>query len=325
MYENKSIVIIGFYYGSFPEWMEYWLRSCADNSTIDFLLITDIKLYDTPKNLKIINYKLSQVKKLFEKKLDIKISLQKPYKLCDFRPLYGVLLQEYIQEYDYWGHCDFDLIWGNIRKFVEQYKINEYDKFLPLGHLSLYRNTREVNNYYKLEGSNCGNFLRVIQSDDSFAFDEVGGIYAIYKYNKLPMFTKRIFAEIKMFHKRFRLKKCDRNYKHQVFYYENGSVFRAYEENGYIKTEEYIYIHFRRKLEVNNRKKWHDLKAFYITPDGFFEKRVGEIPNIQEIEKYNHNPGVCKELLETSIFCIKNITKIKTKVINTWITYRGNK
>lgn len=322
---NKRIVIIGFYYGKFPEWMEYWLRSCADNPTIDFFLITDIKIEDLPTNVKIIHLTIGQVKQLFEEKLKFNISLNKPYKLCDYRPLYGVLLHEYIKEYDYWGHCDFDLIWGDIRKFVDKYDFTHYDKFLSLGHLSLYRNTNKVNNYYKLDGSNCGDYRTVLMSEDNFAFDETGGIYAIYEHNHLPMFTKRIFAEIKMYHRRFRLKKCDRNYKHQVFYYEKGNVYRAYEENGIIKTEDYIYIHFRRKLLVNENKKWKDLSAFYISPNGFFEKQSGKIPDINEIEKFNHNPGLIKETLETIVFCLKNITKIKTKVENEIITHKGNK
>lgn len=46
--KSLKIVIIGFYYGTFPAWMPYWLRSCADNPTIDFMLVTDIKLDSLP-------------------------------------------------------------------------------------------------------------------------------------------------------------------------------------------------------------------------------------------------------------------------------------
>lgn len=325
MKEAIKMVIIGFYYGKFPEWMQYWLKSCADNSAIDFMLVTDIQISNLPSNVTVVNLSLAQVKDLFEKKLGMQVALSKPYKLCDFRPLYGVLLEEYIKQYDYWGHCDFDLVWGDIAKFVRQYDIRNYDKFLPLGHLALYRNSETVNNYYKLPGSKCGDYNVVLASDDNFAFDETGGIYSIYEYNKLPMFTKRIFAEIKMFHKRFRLKKCDRNYKHQVFYYEDGNVYRAYEKNGKIQVEDYIYIHFRRKLPVSDIRAWNDIGAFYITPNGFFDKDTGMIPTVEEIEKYNHNPGMFTEVYETFIFCLKNITKIKDKLENEVIALRGRK
>lgn len=311
---DLKIVIIGFYYGKFPEWMQYWLRSCADNPSIDFLIVTDIELDNIPSNVRILNLSLSDVKRIFKKKLNINVSLERAYKLCDYKPLYGVLLKEYIDGYDYWGHCDFDLIWGNIRKFVTEYHLEQYDKFLPLGHLSLYQNNDKVNNYYKLDGSKCGDYKRVLENDRNYAFDETDGIFSIYEYNQLPMFIKRIFAEIKTYHKRFRLKKCDRNYKHQVFYYEDGNVCRAYEEHGKIKKEEYIYIHFRRKLPVNTVKTWNALGAFYITPKGFVDKEPGIIPTVAEIEKYNHNSGLMYELAETAAFCLKNITKVRSKI-----------
>lgn len=320
--EKLKIVIIGFYYGKFPDWMPYWLRSCADNPSVDFIIITDIDMGTLPENVKKIDIPFDKLKALFKKKLKMEIVLDKPYKLCDYRPLYGILLDDYVKSYDYWGHCDFDLIWGNIRGMAEKYHIERYDKFLSLGHLSLYRNTDKVNNYYKLNGSKCGDYKTILSKSDNFAFDEIDGIYSIYEYNKFPMFKKRIFAEIKTFHKRFRLKRCDRNYKHQAFYYANGKVFRAYNSGGGTKLEEYIYIHFRRKLPSDKKRDWKELQEFYITPKGFFDKKTG-IPSLDEIERYNHNPGVVKEFLETIYFCLKNITKVKSKIQNEIIAWKG--
>jgi hypothetical protein len=200
--------------------------------------------------------------------------------------------------------------------------MEQYDKFLPLGHLAFYRNTVECNHYYKLEGSRCGDYQTVLADENNHAFDEISGIYAIYEYNGLPMFIKRIFAEIKTYHKRFRLKKCDRNYKHQVFYYENGKIWRAYAGEGGIKTEEFIYIHFRRKLTADAAVSWKELKSFYLSPEGFHEKQPG-IPDVKEIERYNHNPGNIYELCETLLFCLKNVKKIRSKVENERIARKG--
>ena len=66
-----KIAIIGCYYGKFPAWMQYWLKSCASNPTIDFLVVTDSKLEDTPKNVRTINMTLSEIKNMAEKKLEI--------------------------------------------------------------------------------------------------------------------------------------------------------------------------------------------------------------------------------------------------------------
>lgn len=313
MNNKLKIAIIGVYYGTFPDWMPYWLKSCQSNSSIDFLLVTDIKNIELPENVHIINMSLSELKKLAEKKLKMKISMERPYKVCDYRPAYGIIFSDYIKEYDYWGHCDFDLIWGDIRTFIEKYNIEKYDKFLPLGHLALYRNTEKCNNYFKLEGSECGNYKEVFENDVNYAFDETGGIYSIYKRNNLPMFSNRIFAEIKTFHKRFRLKKSDRNYKHQIFYYEDGKIYRAYKKGKKIEKEEYIYIHFRRKIPANKQIEFQNIKDFFITNEGFIPKNKG-VPTIEEIEKYNYNPGILVEILETIIFCIKNFKKMPAKL-----------
>lgn len=38
------------------------------------------------------------------------------------------MFQEYIKDYDFWGHCDADLIFGDIRKFVTDDILNKYDR-----------------------------------------------------------------------------------------------------------------------------------------------------------------------------------------------------
>ena len=134
---------------------------------------------NVPGNVRVIEMSLQEVKQRAEAKLGMEVFLQQPYKLCDFKPVYGVIMDDYLKEYDYWGHCDFDLIWGDIRRFAEMYHLKEYDKFLPLGHLALYRNTDKCNNYFRLDGSRCGDYKAVLTQNENFAFDETDGIYSI--------------------------------------------------------------------------------------------------------------------------------------------------
>ena len=309
MLQKVKIAIIGVWFGNFPEWIDLFFKSCEYNFNVDFYIFTDNKINNVSKNVKIINTDIAKLKELIQDKLELNISFEKPYKNCDYRPAYGIIFSDYLKGYDYWGHCDFDVIFGDIEKFALEYGINNYDKFLHLGHLSLYRNNEKVNNYYKLSGSKVGDYKKVFMSDKNYAFDETRGIDAIFEENKLPIFKKRIFAEIKTFHKRFRLRKRDKNYKHQAFYWENGKVYRAFTNSKKVKLQEFMYIHFRRKLSVQmiNIDK---AESFYITDKGFFEKKIG-IPSVDEIEKYNHNPGVIQENLETIGFCINNIKKIR--------------
>ena len=98
-----------------------------------------------------------------EKELNIKISLSRPYKCCDLKPIYGLLFNRYVKECDFWGYCD--LIFGNIRKFVTDDILNENDKIYISGHLSLYRNNNKINNLFKSSVYKVGNYIDVFQDE----------------------------------------------------------------------------------------------------------------------------------------------------------------
>lgn len=67
MNNHLKIAVIGVYYGTFPDWMPYWLKSCESNSSIDFFIVTDIKDLEVPNNVHIINISLKELKSLTEK------------------------------------------------------------------------------------------------------------------------------------------------------------------------------------------------------------------------------------------------------------------
>lgn len=268
----NKIVIICPYFGSLPKYFPTWLLSCKYNKTIDFILFTDQNIdYDIP-NLKVINMQFSQVQKLVKNKLGEDIELYYPYKLCDYKPMYGVLFSDYLRDYDYWGHCDLDLVFGDLQKYFNKYDIYKFKKFLDLGHLSLYKNTHDNNLSFKLGGSKCGNWKRVVKDKKGHAFDERNGILEIYKYNRIPFFDKRIYADISIIYKRFRCALDDINYDYQVFYWEKGHIYRDYWVNNEKHKEEFMYIHFKQRKNMMPFFDIGNVNSFYIGPEGFFEK-----------------------------------------------------
>lgn len=283
--DNKTtICIIGVYFGKLPAYFNLWLQSCERNPDVDFLIVTDNKLLDLPQNVNCINMEFKQFKSLIDEKLGFKTALNTPYKCCDFKVVYGIVLSDYLKNYDFWGHCDFDLIFGNIRTFVTEEILGKYDKILPLGHLSLYRNTQECNNRYKEEGSRVGDYISVYKNPENVAFDEMSGIYQIYLKNNFPMYIERIFIDIATTYKRFRT--IGNNYKYQTFYWENGRVYRlGYNKNKEPLMEEYIYIHFQKRGFNNTVES--DQSAFYICPEGFVKKTYDHIPTIDDIKRVN--------------------------------------
>ena len=54
-----------------------------------------------PKNVKVIKSTFEDIRNIIQSKFDFKIILDQPYKLCDYKPSYGYVFEEYIKEYDF--------------------------------------------------------------------------------------------------------------------------------------------------------------------------------------------------------------------------------
>ncbi|MFZ4862241.1 DUF6625 family protein [Sphingobacterium sp. Mn56C] len=82
-----------------------------------------------------------------------------------------------------WGYCDIDIIWGNIRTFMDNQLLSGYDVISArhdylTGCFSLYRNDKKCRNLFK----NSKDHIRVFTSDESFFFDETN--FAFEEFEK---------------------------------------------------------------------------------------------------------------------------------------------
>ena len=303
----NKVCVIGVYFGKLPNYFPLWMKSAKSNKEIDFLIFGDNRLQDE-ENIKFHYLEWADLKSRAEKVLGYVPALEKPYKCCDYKPLYGLLFADHVKHYEFWGHCDFDLIFGDLAFFFKQEKIDDYDRFLALGHLSLYRNTLQVNQRYKIKNEYMSE-AQVFTSNKIFVFDEIPGMTQTYIENGWPLYAKRIFADITHMYKRFRLSdyyfldKKVKNYKHQVFYWEKGKIYRAFIENGELQKEEYLYMHFKKRPNFEITSDLLNADSFYITPNGFFVKEQ-EVTRA-DIDKYNPYKGAIYEWWEKTRFSIK--------------------
>ncbi len=169
-----SIVFIIPYIGSLPWYFPYFLHSCKYNPSIDFILLTDHhEKIESPPNLKILNYTIKQFNADASKSLGFNIAVQNSYKLCDFKPAYGIIFSELIKKYDFWGYCDIDIIWGNVRSFMTDEILTEYDVISArhdylTGCFALYRNNKEMQELFM----QSKDYKKVFASNKNFYFDE---------------------------------------------------------------------------------------------------------------------------------------------------------
>jgi hypothetical protein len=259
--------------------MNCWLQSCACNPTVNWLLVIDDKEADLhiPSNVKVVYKTLPELKAQFQAYFPFPISLDRPYKLCDWKPVYGEVFKDYLNGYDYWGHADFtDVILGDLRRFLTDGLLGSADKIGHVGHMVLYRNTPEVNQRYKIPVQDGMTYERVLGNDTSRAFDEnqAYGMPAIYRklglkeVNLSSMFRDNtpIFRSFIVERYRSLLTYFMRPLRPCVYEWNRGKLYDVTVKDGKIQRTEILYVHYmRRKMEYFDGEYDH----YYIIPNKF--------------------------------------------------------
>jgi hypothetical protein len=172
----KTICFVVVYFGKWPIWFPAFLRSCKNNPTINWMFFTDCgSPAHHPPNVVFYDKTLSEMRELIRKKIGKEATLEDAYKVCDYKPTFGMLFDEYLQDFDFWGHCDIDIIFGDIRKYTTQDILDKYDIFstrkgMISGHFSLFRNILRINQLF----TQSSEFVEVTRQVACLAFDEEG-------------------------------------------------------------------------------------------------------------------------------------------------------
>ncbi|WP_431214769.1 DUF6625 family protein [Puia sp. P3] len=125
---KHRIVIFVCYYGTFPWYFKYFLHSCKFNPSVDFIIFTDIPCKEElPDNVSVEIKSLNDIRTLVSEKLGYAVNIDTPYKLCDYKPVLGLIFNHYASGYDFWGQCDIDIILGDLRSFMDEGFLNAYD------------------------------------------------------------------------------------------------------------------------------------------------------------------------------------------------------
>lgn len=253
----KSAVLILPYFGKFPNIFPLFLKTAAKNPNINFLIISDSEEnIDYPGNVIVLSQTFSEFRELMEKRLGQTIVLEKPYKLCDYKPVYGYVLSEQIKQYDYWGYCDCDLIWGDLYSFIEPLMEKGYDKIFASGHLTLYRNTQENNELFRTldEGEL---FSKISKDNQIYWFDEdykgKNNIHDLFLKSGKKVFTEDFSVNFNIDTNCFQRKMyspenrtyIDIPYEKEQYYWDAGKIYQVKKKEETLAVTEYPYIHFQ--------------------------------------------------------------------------------
>lgn len=283
-HQLPRICIMAVYFGELPAWLGLWLASCERNPDIDFLLVTDQEVDALPGNVRLLGETLEGVRNRIGRSFGVPVCLSKPYKLCDYKPFLGLAFADELAGYDYWGFSDLDLVLGDLETFFAEEGLERYDKFLPLGHLFLFRNTPQVNERVLLPAGGRELWRSVVGSESNQAFDEAG-INEIYAEHGFPAYMGHPMADITIAQRRFTLGfefvlrgsryetrpfKRYRNYRRQVFYWRDGRTGRFAIDRGRDVDEEFLYLHFQKRHFAKEMVRVTPGQNFYLGPDGFY-------------------------------------------------------
>lgn len=250
-----------------PWYFRYFAHSCRYNLTVDFFIITDQKIIEAlPPNVKPVYMSLKEISQLAADKLGFEVHISNPYKLCDFKPAYGLLFSEILKDYDFWGHGDIDVIFGNIRSFIPDELLANHDlicvrhDFLT-GYFQLFRNNDKMNLLF----TKSKDFRKVLQSETHFCFDETNFRFNEFALGKTP---DEIPSEIEsMMHVVKRMQEQNYIRPHFDYMVVEGIPGNIKWERGELT--------FRKKFEIllyhmiHFKKKYHPKRGPRHVPDVF--------------------------------------------------------
>lgn len=303
--KNKICLILP-YYGVFPNYFHLWINSASYNSFIDFYIITDSDFpYQLPNNIHKKSISLNEIKQRLQEKTKKKIVLSSPYKLCDYKPAYGLIFEDIIHNYDYWGWCDPDIIFGDLRLIINESSIEEYDVIGGAGAFTVCKNTELLKKCFLYTNSSMPSFAfnEIRTTKKNLIFDEWGATN-IRKYLKIKetsqydwLYRKVLDInppDIKCRHSPMFIRFC--NYP-IIVKYENGHIFAySISPNGIENIQEYAYCHLqKRKINIITQQ----VNSFLLYNEMFLPLQMFQecVYNTQNsISKYyQHNIAVSKQ------------------------------
>lgn len=251
MQKDKKIAMIIAYYGKFPELFYIWLNS-TKSDYIDFFIITDNELPST-KNIKHINWSFNELQERMQRCFSYKIKLERPYKLCDYKPVYGRLLDEYLDEYMWWGYCDCDMVFGNIDKYIKPLLESSCEKIGINGHFTMMRNNNDMKLLYLIdhELKEAYTHKEVYTTRHSCAYDEVGGgnfRYGLsYICDHVGIFQEKIsdVVDLDVFEEAYCFELDGKKYENVIFHKSGNSLYISNLRGEQLK--EVFYVHFQKK------------------------------------------------------------------------------
>lgn len=206
-------------------------------------------------------------------KLKLRLDFTSGYKLCDLKPFYGKVFEDYLVNYDYWGYGDLDVLYGNLFPFIMPYMREEIDvisnrREIIAGSLAFFRNTKPM----VMLAQEIPEWRERLQNPENQNLDETANSDVIWKGgNKAdlpePCFTKVIYHKM-------RAGELTAHFRYNCREHLEPDERIYYKDGGFVAPDgPMAYVHFvLLKCSFAFRfPQWDRLPdEFFITDTGFY-------------------------------------------------------
>ena len=256
-----KIAIIVPYFGDLPDCFSCWWNSALYNEKIEFWMFTDNDSLKSEGNIKVEHISFDNFRRYIQSIFDFDINLDKPYKLCDYKPVYGEVFKERLKNYDFWGYCDVDLVFGDICKFISEEVLKLHDKIFVEAHISIFKNNPQMNLLFRNLGEYPEyNFTEAYSTSEACYYDEFRGMELKCIRNNINVYNDTsLYINVDPQKPYF-----ESDGRKFIGVWENGKLFAHFEDG---EKKELMYLHIcKRKMELSGEKVPGDKNIMYIVP-----------------------------------------------------------
>lgn len=266
-----KIIVIFPHFGKLPPQYKMWRASALSNTNIDFLFFTDCEV-EPDKNIIVHKIAFDDFRQMVQNKFDFPIVLDRPYKICDYRPAFAYILSNYIQGYDFWGWGDLDVVYGDIRHFVTDDILSRYKMISGYGHFTLYSNDEYTNTFFMKEVDGYVSYKDAFTQRRSMYFDE-------YEYKGFgdkwrgchpkDCWLEWPFDNTSKPKQSYHFNSLTRGWQQVIFEHVGNKLYMLRFNHGQLEKKESLYAHFQHRGFMKDHVT--DYSHFLVTPNAIID------------------------------------------------------
>ena len=267
----KSIIVIIPHFGTLPPQYNMWRASAICNSNIDFIFFTDCNV-EPAKNIIVHKLSFEDFKQMVQSKFDFPIVLDRPYKICDYRPAFAYIFSDYVKGYDFWGWGDLDVVYGDIRHFLTDKVLSRYTMSSGWGHFTLYRNDEYTATFFMKEFNHFVSYKEAFTQQKSMYFDEYNHKGFGDKWRSIHpelCWLEWHFDNISRPKESYHFCSLNRGWKQVIFEHIDNKLYMLHFNHGQLEKKESLYAHFQHRKYMKDRVT--NYKHFLVTPNAIID------------------------------------------------------